>query len=166
MLHMDDLVEQYGDALFGLCRKLTQNRHDAEDLYQQTFLAAMGKQFRKDGNPKALLTSICIAQWKNEMRKRARRHRIAPEITADIPLHSAENPEEEAFRRQQQENVRNIVAALDEKFRLPVLLYYSMDLSLSEIAHALHCPEGTVKSRLYAAREKIKQELEVMGYDR
>ena len=34
MLNMDMLVELYGDAIFGLCRKLADNSHDAEDLYQ------------------------------------------------------------------------------------------------------------------------------------
>ena len=166
MLTVETLVETYGDAIFGLCRKLTGDKHDAEDLYQQTFLIALGKQFRKDGNPKALLTGICIAQWKNEIRKRARRHRIAPQTGTEATLADPQCLEEEAFARLQEEAVRRIVAELDEKFRLPVLLYYSMELPLSDIAHVLHIPEGTVKSRLSAARQKIKQELEVTGYDR
>ena len=61
--------------------------------------------------------------------------------------------------------MRKIVANLDERHRMPVYLYYAADLPLKEIAQILGCPEGTVKSRLNAARIAIKKELEVNGYD-
>ncbi len=166
MQDMELLVEQHGKAIYGLCRKLTGSVHDADDLYQQTFLVAMGKTIRDDGNPRAFLSKICIAQWKNEQRKQFRRARIAP--NAEI------EPENVAFtgeisadleKREIHDAVRRIVASLDDRCRLPVLLYYGMELPLREIANILGCPEGTVKSRLSAARKIIKEELEVNGYD-
>lgn len=166
MPNMEMLVEQYGKVIYGLCRKLTACRFDADDLYQQTFLIAMGKEFRDDGNPKALLTSICIAQWKNDVRKKSRRQRLAPvsELEPES-IGTLVEPEEQLQRKQQLDALRQIVAKLDDRCRLPVLLYYGMDMSVSEVAAALHCPAGTVKSRLSAARAKIKKELEVTGYD-
>ena len=53
-----------------------------------------------------------------------------------------------------------------EKYRIPVLLYYSSDMSVPEIAKILHIPEGTVKSRMNKARQMLKKELEALGYDR
>lgn len=167
MPNMEVLVEQYGTAIYSLCRRLTDSRFDAEDLYQQTFLIAMGKQFQDDKNPKALLTSICIAQWKNEVRKRSRRNRIAP-MSEQEPqdIRSPEEPEALLAEKQQKAALRQIVAKLDDRCRLPVLLYYGMEMPVSEIAEVLHIPVGTVKSRLSSAREKIRKELEVTGYDR
>lgn len=167
MPSMEVLVEQHGKDIYGLCRRLTTSRFDADDLYQQTFLTAMSKQFRDDGNCKALLVSICIAQWKNEVRKHSRRNRIAPEKPLEEQqIFAAAEPETLLQEKQQKAALRAVVAKLDDRCRIPVLLYYGMEMPLSEIAGVLHIPVGTVKSRLSAAREKIKKELEVTGYDR
>ena len=166
MQDMETLVQEHGRAIYGLCRKLATTREDADDLYQQTFLIALGKTFRADGNPRALLAKICVAQWKNEQRKLARRSRIAPpaELDAEL-LTGGDDPAKEYSQRQLYAAVRKIVANLDDRCRLPVYLYYAADLPLKEIARVLGCPEGTVKSRLSAARAAIKKELEVNGYD-
>lgn len=166
MQDMELLVEQHGKAIYGLCRKLTGSKYDADDLYQQTFLVAMGKKIREDGNPRALLSKICIAQWKNEQRKLFRRGRIAPQSELEpeqVPLTGELTSDLE--KKELHGAVRRVVASLDERCRLPVLLYYGMELPLKEIAGILGCPEGTVKSRLSAARKIIKEELEVNGYD-
>ncbi len=166
MLDVELLVEQHGKAIYGLCRKLTGSVHDADDLYQQTFLVAMGKKICDDGNPRAFLSKICITLWKGEQRKRFRRSRIAPQEELE-PERIAACGEISADLEKQElyDAVRSIVAALDEKFRLPVLLYYGMELPLKEIAQTLGCPEGTVKSRLSSARKIMKEKLEVKGYD-
>ena len=136
-------------------------------MYQQTFLVAMGKTFHKDGNPRALLAKICMAQWKNEQRKAARRNRIAPSSDADAEFVSGgEDPAGAISQKELYAAVRDVVASLDDRCRIPVYLYYAADLPLKEIAKILGCPEGTVKSRLNAARAAIKKELEVKGYDR
>lgn len=166
MQDMEQLIREHGKAVYGLCRKLTATQFDADDLYQQTFLIAMGKHFSEDGNPRALLTKICIAQWKNEQRKLFRRQRIAPQTDVEAEQLAAEDsPAAEAEKNELNLALRKIVASLDDRCRLPVLLYYGMELSVGEIAGVLHCPEGTVKSRLSAARKIIRNELEVNGYD-
>ena len=58
------------------------------------------------------------------------------------------------------------VANLPEKFRMPIHLYYSADMSIREIAEILKVPEGTVKSRMNKAKSLLKKELEALGYDR
>ena len=62
--------------------------------------------------------------------------------------------------------VRQLVANLPEKYRMSIYLYYSANMSVREIAEMLHMPEGTVKSRMSKARTLLKNELEVLGYDR
>ncbi len=58
--------------------------------------------------------------------------------------------------------VRKAVAALPEKYRLPVLLFYMENLKVAEIAAVLKLPQGTVKSRLFQARKVLQKELEVV----
>ena len=167
MQDIQQLVAEHGKVIYGLCRRLTGNAFDADDLYQQTFLTALGKDFREDGNARAFLTKICVAQWKNEERKRARHHRIAPETDIELeePVLPDGEPSAELEKREQAQAVRRLVDALDERHRTPVVLYYQMELPLEEIAQIIGCPVGTVKSRLSAARAKIRQGLEESGYD-
>ncbi|MNP40386.1 ECF RNA polymerase sigma factor SigW [compost metagenome] len=58
--------------------------------------------------------------------------------------------------------VQDSVCRLPDMLRMPVLLFYMGGLSVREVAEALHLPQGTVKTRLYQARQQLKSELE--GY--
>lgn len=59
--------------------------------------------------------------------------------------------------------VRNMIKSLDHELREIVVLYYLEDISVSEISKILKIPEGTVKSRLHRAREKLKEKLQIEG---
>ncbi len=53
--------------------------------------------------------------------------------------------------------MRALANALPDKFRVPLIMYYSAELGIAEIASSLKLPEGTVKSRLHKARKLIKK---------
>ena len=58
--------------------------------------------------------------------------------------------------------MRDAVAALPERYRMPVLLHYMEGLKVSETASVLGVPAGTIKSRLYKAKRLLEKELEVV----
>ena len=62
--------------------------------------------------------------------------------------------------------MQDAVAGLEEKYRIPVYLYYSQQFSTEQIGKILKLPQGTVKSRLYKARKLLKKELEVVFNER
>ncbi len=66
------------------------------------------------------------------------------------------------FRQEQQRQVREAVAKLEERYRIPVYLYYSQQFTTEQIGKILKLPQGTVKSRLHKARKLLKKELEVI----
>jgi RNA polymerase sigma-70 factor (ECF subfamily) len=68
--------------------------------------------------------------------------------------------EEEIFRREAINTIRRLTEELPDKLRIPVYLFYSRELSIEEIARAMHIPKGTVKSRLHKARMILKSGLE------
>ena len=70
--------------------------------------------------------------------------------------------EEEAIQKELREMVRKAVAGLDEKYRIPIYLFYTEQLTVEEISKILKLPQGTVKTRLYKARKLLKKELEVV----
>ena len=79
---------------------------------------------------------------------------------------SAMSPENCILQKDEKNTVQKIVANLPEKYRMPIYLYYSADMSIREIAKVLQIPEGTVKSRMNKAKHLLKKELEALGYDR
>lgn len=173
---LEECIDIFGKDIYGFCRQLTGSVQEGEDLYQDTFLKAveLKDKIDKNQNPKSYLVSIAVRLWKNRRRKYAWRKRIADceRVVEEAALEQyggdseRERPEEAALIREERTLVVKCVAALEEKYRLPVYLYYSAELSLNEIAQILKLPEGTVKSRLYKARKIIREEMEANGYDR
>lgn len=73
------------------------------------------------------------------------------------------NEVEEVFlQKELNEFIRSKVSKLDEKYRIPIYLYYTEQLSVEEIGRVLKLPTGTVKTRLHTARNMLKKELEVV----
>lgn len=168
---LEECIQEYGAEIYAFCCQLVGNRQEAEELYQDTFLKAVEIQGRIDSrkNPRSYLASIAMRIWKNKRRKYAWRSRIAgmqelkEETVADIGG-QAPSPEEAVLRQELQAQVREAVARLEERYRLPIYLYYTLQLPMEQIGRILRIPQGTVKSRLHKARKLLKQELEVI-YD-
>ncbi len=154
-LDLVELVEQYAGLLFGLARRLTGCPADAEDLVQQTFLAAQshGDQLRDHTKVRGWLCTIL----RNEFLKLIRSRRRASTISLDglgepsSPDHSNTEVDGEA-----------ILLALDslpEEFRIPIVLYFFEEMSYREISESLDLPIGTVMSRLSRAKSRLRDRL-------
>lgn len=167
---LEQCIEEYGKDVYTFCIQITPNREEAEDLYQDTFLKAVELKGNIDygNNPRSYLVSIALRIWKNRRRKFAWRRRIAEicEFTGqDKALGEEESVERTVLKKEKEEQVRKAVGNLPEKYRIPVYLYYTLQLSVEEIANVLEIPQGTVKSRLHKARTLLRRELEVVFYE-
>lgn len=159
-------IEAYGTDIYSFCIRLTQNREQAEELYQDTFLAMCEKEdWKEEGNVKSYLLGITIKLWQNRKRKFAWRKRIAAEIPISkeqgLEAFSAdENLEQHMVSKEEQEAVWKAVYKLPEQLRIVILLYYMEDFKVAEIAEKLSLSISNVKSKLMRARRYLKQELE------
>lgn len=163
---LEHYIEAYGTDIYSFCIRLTQNREQAEELYQDTFLAMCEKEdWKEEGNVKSYLLGITIKLWQNRKRKFAWRKRIA----AEIPLSreqgleafsTDENLEQHMVSKEEQEAVWKAVYKLPEQLRIVILLYYMEDFKVAEIAEKLSLSISNVKSKLMRARRYLKQELE------
>ncbi|GEK05765.1 RNA polymerase sigma factor [Schleiferilactobacillus harbinensis] len=110
--------------------------------------------------------AIAARIWADERRKYARRERIAPIHSGwDVEtVAGADTGGGQLTQQELQADVQAAVNQLADSLRVPVLLYYMGDLSIAEIASELHIPAGTVKRRLYQARQLLRQEMEANGY--
>lgn len=170
---VEQLVYEYGSRLYSFCRKLTASETEADDIYQQTFLRilTMGTTIDTNNNPAGFLMSVAARIWHDEIKKFARRNRIAPTQQEgdeeEIDLVADEKLTENLVESEQTKaDIQNAVRALADPLRIPVLLYYMANLPVQVIAKSLGIPEGTVKSRLHKARQKLKAGLEEMGYEK
>lgn len=158
-------INEHGKNVYAFCSQLTPNKQEAEELYQDTFLKAVELKEKMDWerNPGSYLISITLRIWKNKKRKYAWRKRIAgieefTEQTAGRADSRQEASTEEIFFQQElQRQVREAVAKLDDKYRIPVYLYYSQQFSTEQIGGILKLPQGTVKSRLHKARKLLRK---------
>lgn len=177
VFELEQCIAAYGTEIYSFCLHLTGAREWADELYQDTFLVAMEhiRQLHNGAgaNPKSYLLSVAVRLWKNKRRKAAWRSRIAPEQSIDAPggealignFGLADSVETEALIAEERRCVQRAVAALPEKYRVVILLFYMEELSVAEISAVLHIPLGTVKSRLHQARKLLKQQLEVLLYE-
>lgn len=163
---LEHYIEAYGTDIYSFCIRLTQNREQAEELYQDTFLAMCEKEdWKEEGNVKSYLLGITIKLWQNRKRKFAWRKRIAAEIPISkeqgLEAFSAdENLEQHMVSKEEQEAVWKAVYKLPEQLRIVILLYYMEDFKVTEIAEKLSLSISNVKSKLMRARRYLKQELE------
>ena len=148
--------------LYGYCRKLCGNSHDADDLMQQTYLKAWQNFDKFDGrNLSSWLCSIARNTFLNNLRN-VRNESLIDEYE-EIPDNST-NPE---FITEKKYIYGILLKALKNYLspaqRMTVILYYYDEKSVSEISGIMHCPKGTVESRLCSAREKLRRELKKSG---
>jgi RNA polymerase sigma-70 factor, ECF subfamily len=150
------------DGLYGFALTLTQNRTDAEDLVQETYvraIRAMGR-LRNDSNVKGWLFTILRNIWLNELRQRRKAPEAidmeADEKAVNLIDEDAKSPHDVYVDGLEQRHVRTAIQKLPEEAREVILLREWEGLSYQEIATVLDCPVGTVMSRLARARAKLR----------
>ncbi len=167
---LEQCIYEYGKDVYTFCSQITGNCQEADDLYQDTFLKAteLKEGIDYNRNPRSYFISVALRIWKNRRRKFAWRKRIAGTCTLTEEAAEVNMPEQEisaedvVLQKELEQQVRKAVGELAEKYRIPVYLYYTLQLSVEEIANVLEIPQGTVKSRLHKARALLRQELEVI----
>lgn len=160
---IERMIREYGKDIYSFCIYLTGSRDLADDLYQQTFLTAIEKgDIDPDNNPRSYLLGIAVNLRNNQRRKllfrRNREYLESDDVISNIS-DGNENMGDELERKERNKEIRKGVALLPEKLRQVVIMYYTEDLPVAEIASILNISEGTVKSRLSNARKKLKERL-------
>jgi RNA polymerase sigma-70 factor, ECF subfamily len=150
------------DGLYSYALVLTRNHAEAEDLVQETYVRAMQAvgRLRAGSNMKGWLFTILRNIWFNQLRKRRNGPQMVEiEVWDDVANSVAEpskNSHDLYVSKLETEQVRAAIQELPVQFREIILLREYEDLSYREIASILHCPVGTVMSRLGRTRAKLR----------
>lgn len=156
------LFDRYYADVFRSAVVITQDNAAADDIAQEAFLRIHRYASRIDTSlpllPWLYRVTVNLAfTWLSRQRKR----RIPLDFVIDrliSPIWLA--PDSIVENTEMQDRVRQAITKLTDNQRLVIVAHYMAELSLEEIAEAMHCPVGTVKSRLYYARENLRRHLE------
>ncbi len=163
------LVDKYQRKLGRLLARMIRDQAEVEDVVQESFIKAYRAlpNFRGDSAFYTWLYRIGINTAKNYLVSMGRR----PQVSRDVEIEDAENfedgdelrtmetPETELMTKEIAQTVNDTVASLPEELRTAITLRELEGLSYEEIATLMACPIGTVRSRIFRARETIAQKL-------
>ena len=164
----DLLVRKYQFRLAKLVSRYVSDRAEVEDVTQEAFIKAYRalKGFRGESAFYTWLYRIAINTAKNylvSMGRRPPRSDIDAEeaegLTSGTELREINTPESSMLRDEIAETVRKTIETLPEDLRTAITLREFDGLSYDEIASIMDCPIGTVRSRIFRAREAIDNEL-------
>ena len=155
---IDRIIDRYQDTVYGLALARTGNRADADDVFQEVFLAyhQSGKTFRDEEHRKAWLLRTTINQCRRVTSSSWRQKTVPLSEREDAPVQ---------FREPEENQVWEALQDLAEDYRLPIYLFYFQGLSTQEIAKVLAIRPGTVRMRLTRGREQLREALKGPHFD-
>jgi RNA polymerase sigma-70 factor, ECF subfamily len=150
------LVEQFQRQVYALCYRMLGQREDAEDVAQESLVRALRGLHNWDSQRDFAPWLLAIAgnRCRTLLAARARRPRLASE-TEQIEDHA---PRPDAARDLAEE-VQRALAGIRAEYRQAFVLFHEHELSYGEIAEAMGCPLGTIKTWVYRARRELIEQL-------
>lgn len=163
-----DLVNKYRDLIFNLIYRMIGNREEAEDLVQEIFIKAFSAlpTFNEQYAFSTWLYKIAVNHCIDTLRKKK-----LPTLPLDKPISFKDkelrreypdlspSPEGKLISKERTEIIQKAIHSLPEKYRSVILLRHTEEKSYEEISTILNIPIGTVKARLFRARELLKKKL-------
>ncbi|MHC4630759.1 MAG: RNA polymerase sigma factor [Planctomycetota bacterium] len=156
------LVNRYMKDAYFIALGLVGNREDAMDLSQEAFIRAYRNiKHVKPGRRffpwfYQILKNLCVSHLRKRRYRRAGSLDAAdcPEVAATADCFC---PDVVAGKKETKDKVWQAIGKLDDKHREVIILRHFQNMSYEQIAEALFCNQGTVTSRLYYARKKLKE---------
>jgi RNA polymerase sigma-70 factor (ECF subfamily) len=170
------LVSKYQRRILRLLGRILHNQSDVEDIAQETFLKAYRAlpKFRNESAFYTWLYRIAVNTARNHISSKHNQVFVSDQIdTQDGETFSlldnltdGETPETHMHNREIIESLQIALDELPEQLRQAIVLRELEGLSYEEIATAMDCPVGTVRSRIFRAREAISERLKpILGND-
>ena len=153
------LYDHYRVILFGLLVRILSSREEAEDVLQDVFIQVWRRAAdfdQKRGRPFTWLVTLARSRAIDRLRQLGARQRLATGA-AENQAEAVSDALADTFRSEQKEIVQRALAELPEEQRHALMLAYYDGLTQSEIASRLGTPLGTVKTRMRAGMNKLRQ---------
>lgn len=166
LLAYDELVRRYQERVYATVYHMTANHEDATDLAQEAFIKAYRalKSFKGDSSFFTWVYRIAVNRTINFLKQRKRRSHMSLndlDLNAEhdpdlVALISEKNPRRDLNLSELQEKLNEAMQKLSHVHRLVVTLHDIQGLSHDEISKIMDCNTGTVRSRLFYARQQLQ----------
>ena len=167
----DRLITRYQDQVFALAYQLLHNHEEAEDIAQEVFLSCYRNigSFRFESRFSTWLYRVTVNRVKNRWKYQQRRH-SEKHVSLDAPrsehddrtldvADTKSDPRQTAEGKQTLELLQAAWKTLSSEYQEVLSLRFIQNLQYEEIAEALQCSLGTVKSRINRARAQLREKL-------
>ncbi len=155
------LIQRYQDKVYNLAARMINNREDARDLAQETFIQIYKSlpHFRGDCSFGTWLYRVASNKCLDFLRRKRPEQVCHPFEKDELIADSRAGPEEQLIKEEEAYMVRKALASLPRNYRIVLVLHHYQLLSYKEIAKILDLPVKTVATRLYRARLILKEKL-------
>lgn len=156
----EELVGRYERPVFNAAYRILHNRDDAKDVTQTVFMKAYEHLDRFDTNQRffSWIYRIALNEALDVVGGRKGHDDVVDDLVADRP-----GPEEQVASAELDRGLQGALMALKVEYRTVIVLKHVMGCSYEEIGVALDCPVKTVKSRLFTARQALRDVLVARG---
>jgi RNA polymerase sigma-70 factor, ECF subfamily len=166
----EELVRRYQRPISAYVYRMVGNYESALDLTQEIFIKVYNSldRYRSEFKFSTWIYKIAHNAAVDHLRRTATREQslvVGPEGDQfDLPIESSRpSPEQESERRERRVEIETVVRTLPSNYRELIILRHSQDLSYEEIVEVTGLPLGTVKNRLFRAREMMRQQFVEKG---
>ena len=158
---IETLIRQYGNDVLRTAYMYVKDRHTAEDIFQDVFIKVNQKLITFEGNSsiKTWIIRITINTCKDYL-KSAWNRKVVPMMEYQEDAIISDSDYNEVEKKDTNELLKQTVLSLPAKYKDVVLCVYYQEMTVTEAAAVLNIAEGTAKSRLSRARNKLKALLE------
>ncbi len=163
-----EILKRYRAPLYNLLFRMVHNKMEAEDLVQEAFIKAFGAlaTFNDEYAFSTWLFKIAINNCIDHFRKKRLKTFSLDkpidakdgEIRRELPDASYQ-PDNTLLSKEKEQLIEEAIQNLPEKYRISIILRHTEEKSYEEISQILNIPLGTVKARIFRAREMLKKQL-------
>jgi len=163
----DMLVHKHKTMLYRFSLRLTKSQVEADDLFQETWVRVFRSLHRYDGKSpfQTWLCTICMNLYRDEYTKKKRWLNIVKDFFSnedkdfqlDRVSSQSSTPEELTLKQESDNEMLDMLNNLQDRYRVPLILFYFQSFSYEEMAEVLDVPVGTVRSRLSNGKKKLKE---------
>ncbi len=164
----EKLLNRYNHGIYNMIYQMVKNRDETEDLVQETFIKAFNSldSYNEQYAFSTWLYKIAFNNCIDSLRKRKLKT-----MSIDTPVRlnesevqmeikdDSESPEQNYIYNEKKKQIQDCIQSLPEKYRKTILLRHRDEKSYEEISTILNIPLGTVKARIFRAREMLKKKL-------
>lgn len=166
----DELIQRYQQRVYATVYHMTSNHEDADDLTQESFIKAFKalKRFKGDSSFYTWVYRIAVNRTINFLKQRKRKsyHMSLNDMDLQVEKHadllmfiSDKTPRRDVRLNELQEKMNEAMQKLSDNHRLTVTLHDVQGMSHEEIGKIMDCNTGTVRSRLFYARQQLQAHL-------